>query len=129
MKRHAYPGTCPRCQALVYITNWDTWDNTTTWTEQRADPIAITPDTETICIILERPTYGHYRAAGVEQLDQREWRTMRWRTNRVYDHILPAHQCGTTLPGTPIPIALPSPASDTAGQLNFIPLDDTPPPF
>lgn len=113
MKHHAFPAECPRCHAPVLATQWDFSDLMPTHGTRRADPVHITPDTETACIILGRPTYNLHTRAGRPHLTRRDPEWHRWHYHGPAEAVLPAHQCGRPLPGTPHPLEPDTPDSPT----------------
>lgn len=118
MKRHAFPATCPRCNAPVIEAEYDL-AITVGVPLMRADPTHITPGAESSCVILDRPTYNLHTRQQAPHLSLRDQHWRRYHYCGPPEHILPAHHCGSTLPGDPITIpdpddlAPPAPLADT----------------
>ena len=118
MTRTATLDACPRCQSVILATSWDPVEAMQINTV-RADPIDITPDVETVCIILDRPTYAHQHTATGHHLRERDARWHRYHHGGTPHHTLPAHRCGTKLPGTPLNLTPPTNAPQTPDSCPF----------
>lgn len=102
MSREALLAPCPKCEAVTLETDWDSIEHMTTPRTWRVDPTSITPNTETVCIITGRPTYGLYTRGSSYELGLRDALWHKWHHRGHPKHVLPAHQCDTSLPGTPL---------------------------
>ena len=129
MTQHAFPAPGPPCGQLVLTTEWAADWYMPSERTIRADPTAITPDIETACIILDRTTYGYYQRAGEQQLVHRDALWHKWTPMGTPAHILPAHQCGRPLPGTPIDIGQPDNPDDPTPDTSWDQPLPTPIPF
>ena len=108
MSREATLEPCPKCGTEILETEWDPVEHVTLPRPNRADLTPLTPELETVCIITGRPTYGHYKRTLTHQIAYRDTYWHKWRHLGKPTHILPAHQCGTHLPGTPLDLTPPT---------------------
>ena len=92
---------CPHCHTLVLtgITPHPCGANYT------IDPTALTPQGLTAAIILNTPTWTLHPTPTGWTAEDHTWPGIpgTWANPGPHDITAPAHQCGRTLPGTPLP--------------------------
>ena len=119
MSREALLAPCPECGAETLETDWDPIEHMPAPRTWRADPTAITPELEAVCIIIDRPTYGHYTRGSSHELALREPHWHRYHHRGQPRHVFPAHQCEQPLPGTRINLTRVSKELDPDAPIPF----------